>query len=129
MAPKPDDIDFTLSSSLPPMVAGTLTGEVELRVPYLHYKPGVLCWTRYLRDGQREPVFATRLKWWGDGGSGTVLKPKLLATPNERGDPPRRAKATKATCALFPVRCGADGLAAYLEDMVRKSWLITFYVL
>ena len=107
------------------MVEGPLAGEIELLVPYLYPKPGALCSMRYLRDGQREPLFVVRLQWWGDGGPGTVLKPALLSFPDVRGERARRARLSKVTCTLFPVRCGAEGLAAYLEDMVSRNvcWL------
>lgn len=114
------DIDFTLSSSLPPMIAGDLTGEIELSVPYLYAKPGVMCAMRYLRDRQSEPLFAVSMLWWGEGGLGTVLKPDLLHGRDEHGEQARQTRLSKATCALFPVRCGLDGLVAYLKDMVRE---------
>ncbi|CAB1118524.1 unnamed protein product [Ectocarpus sp. CCAP 1310/34] len=116
-APEPDGIDFTLSSSLPPMVAGSVAGEMELSVPYLYPKPGVLCSTRYLRDGQNEPMFVVRMKWWGDSGPGTVFKPGLLRRRDEDGERACKAQLSKATCALFPVRCALDGLLTYLTDM------------
>lgn len=119
-----DGVGFTLSSSLPPMVAGAVMGEMELSVPFLHPKPGVLCPTRYLRDRQREPLFAVRMLWWGDDGPGTVLKPGVLSGRDKRGERARQeALLSKATCALFPVRCGLDGLTAYLKDMVRTLLL------
>lgn len=117
-SPEHGDVDFTVSSSLPPMVNGTVAGEMELSVPYLYPKPGVLCPIRYLRDRRSEPLFAVRMQWWGDRGPGTVLKPVLLQGRDEHGERARRARLSKATCALFPVRCGLDGLAAYLKDMV-----------
>ncbi|CBJ27795.1 conserved unknown protein [Ectocarpus siliculosus] len=116
-APEPDGIDFTVSSSLPPMVAGSVAGEMELSVPYLYPKPGVLCSTRYLGDGQSEPMFVVRMQWWGDSGPGTVFKPGLLRGRDEDGERARRVQLSKATCALFPVRCALDGLLTYLTDM------------
>ena len=124
MPPEPgaDAVDFSVSSSLPPMVAGPIRGELELSVPCLYAKPGVLCPTRYLRDRQSQPMFAVRMIWWGDSsGPGTVLKPNLLSGRDEGGEMARRARPSKATCALFPVRCGLDGLVAYLKDMVRAN--------
>lgn len=119
-APEPDGVEFTVSASLPPMVAGGVAGEMELSVPYLYPKPGVLCPTRYnLRDRRREPVFLVRMQWWGDGGPGTVFKPGLLHERDEDGERARRTRLSKATCALFPVRCRLDGLLTYLRDMVR----------
>lgn len=119
--PQSDGVDFTVSSSLPPMMAGPVAGELELCVPYLYPKPGVLCQTRYLRDRRRQPMFAVRMQWWGDGGPGTVLKPGLLHGRDEHAERAQRAKLSKATCALFPVRCGLDGLVAYLKDVVSFS--------
>lgn len=123
--PELNAIDFTVSSSLPPMVTGGLAGEMELSVPYLYPKPGVMCPTRYLRDRQVEPMFVVRMQWWGDGGPGTVFKPGLLRGRDEDGERARRARMSKATCALFPVRCGLDGLLTYLKDMVREAPLQT----
>lgn len=120
-APEPGAVDFIVSSSLPPMVAGVVAGEMELSVPCLYPKPGVLCSTRYLRDRQSEPMFAVRMMWWGDGGPGIVLKPTLLSERDDSGEMARRVRSSRATCALFPVRCGVDGLVAYLKDMVRAS--------
>lgn len=120
-APEPDDIEFTVSASLPPMVAGGVAGEMELSVPYLYLKPGVLCPTRYLRDGTREPTFLVRMQWWGDGGPGTVFKPGILRGRDEGGERARRTRLSKATCALFPVRCRLDGLLTYLQDMVSEA--------
>lgn len=118
--PELESIDFTVSSSLPPMVAGGVAGEMELSVPQLYPKPGVLCPTRHLlRDRQREPVFLVRMQWWGDGGPGTVFKPGILRGRDEDGEAARRTRLSKATCALFPVRCRLDGLLTYLKDMVR----------
>lgn len=122
-APESDGIYFTVSASLPPMVAGSVAGEMELSVPYLYPKPGVMCPTRYLRDRQVEPMFVVRMNWWGDGGPGTVFKPGLLRGRGEDGQSARRASLSKATCALFPVRCGLDGLLTYLKDMVREAAL------
>lgn len=119
--PEPEGIDFTVSSSLPPMVAGEVAGEMELSVPQLYPKPGVLCPTRYLRDGQSEPVFLVRMQWWGDGGPGTVFKPGILRGRDEDGEVARRTRLSKATCALFPVRSRLDGLLTYLKDMVRMT--------
>ncbi|CAM9342575.1 unnamed protein product [Scytosiphon promiscuus] len=116
-APEPDAADFTVSASLPPMVAGGLAGEMELSVPYLYPKPGELAPTRYLRDSRTEPVFIVRMRWWGDNGPGTVFKPGLLRGRDRDGERARRAKMSKATCALFPVRCALDGLLTYLSDM------------
>ncbi|CAN0065032.1 unnamed protein product [Hapterophycus canaliculatus] len=104
------------------MVAGDVAGEVELSVPYLYPKPGVLGPTRYLRDRRSEPVFVVRMQWWGEGGPGTILKPGLLRGRDKDGERAQRAKMSKATCALFPVRCGLDGLVTYLSDMVREVW-------
>lgn len=113
---------FAVSSSLPPMVTGALAGEMELSVPYLSAKPGALRPTRDLRHRQySDPLCAARIQWWGEGGPGTVLKPDLLGVRDEKGEMARRAVLSNATCALFPVRCGLDGLVAYLKDMV--SWL------
>ena len=120
-APETDAVDFTVSSSLPPMVAGAVAGEMELSVPCLYPKPGVLCSTRYLRDRQNQPMFAVRMKWWGDGGPGTVLKPTLLNGRDDDGEMARLVRSSRATCALFPIRCGVDGLVAYLKDMVRPN--------
>lgn len=94
---------------------------MELSVPYLYPKPGVLCSTRYLGDGQSEPMFVVRMQWWGESGPGTVFKPGLLRGRDEDGERARRAQLSKATCALFPVRCALDGLLTYLTDMVRQS--------
>lgn len=114
------DAEFTVSTSLPPMVTGAVVGEIELSVPYLYPKPGVLCRTRYLGNRRCEPLFAVRMQWWGDREPGTtVLKPDLLTGRDEHGVKARQARLSKATCALFPVRCGLDGLVAYLRDMVR----------
>ncbi|CAN0417917.1 unnamed protein product, partial [Laminaria digitata] len=88
------------------MVAGAVAGEMELSVPCLYPKPGVL-----------EPMFAVRMMWWGDGGPGTVLKPTLLSGRDDGGEMAWRVRPSKATCALFPVRCELDGLVAYLKDM------------
>ncbi|CAN0555725.1 unnamed protein product, partial [Ectocarpus sp. 12 AP-2014] len=85
------------------MVAGSVAGEMELSVPYLCPKPG--------------PMFVVRMQWWGDTGPGTVFKPGLLRGPDEDGERARRAQLSKATCALFPVRCALDGLLTYLTDM------------
>lgn len=113
------DAEFTVSTSLPPMVTGAVAGEIELSVPYLYPKPGVLCATRYLGNRRCEPLFAVRMQWWGDREPGTVLKPDLLTGRDEHGVKARQARLSKATCALFPVRCGLDGLVVYLRDMVR----------
>lgn len=113
------DAEFTVSTSLPPMVTGVVAGEIELSVPYLYPKPGVLCATRYLGNRRCEPMFAVRMQWWGDREPGTVLKPDLLTGKDEHGVKARQARLSKATCALFPVRCGLDGLVVYLRDMVR----------
>lgn len=100
-----------------------MAGEMELSVPYLYPKPGVLGPTRYLRDRRSEPMFVVRMQWWGDGGPGTIFKPELLRGRDRDGERARRAKMSKATCALFPVRCGLDGLSTYLSDMVRLNAL------
>lgn len=118
-AAETSDADFTLSSSLPPMVTGAVTGELELSIPCLFAKPGVLCPTRYLRDGRSEPLFAVRVHWWGESGPGTVFKPKLLRGRDEQGRQAQQEARSKAICALFPVRCGLDAITAYLQDMVR----------
>lgn len=110
--------NFTMSSSLPPMVMGDVAGEVELSVPFLYLKPGVLRPSN-LRNHKSGPLFAVRVKWWGDSGPGTVLKPGLLNIRDEKGEKARRANLTNATRALFPVRCDLDGLVTYLKDMVR----------
>eukprot|EP00903_Cladosiphon_okamuranus_P009595 g9134.t1 len=115
--PEPDDVDFTVSASLPPMVAGGVAGEMELSVPYLYPKPGVLCPIRYMRDDRREPTFLVRMQWWGDSGPGTVFKPGLLRERDEDGERARRKRLSKATCVLFPIRCRLDGLLTYLKDM------------
>lgn len=121
--PEAGGTEFTVSSSLPPMVTGALAGEMELSVPYLYPKPGVLRPTRYFRGRQSEPLFAVRIQWWGDDGPGTVLKPGLLDGRDEKGERAQRAVLSNATCVLFPVRCGLDGLVAYLKDMVRgRDW-------
>lgn len=95
---------------------------MELSVPYLYPKPGVLCPpTRYLlRDRRREPTFLVRMQWWGDAGPGTVFKPGLVRERDEDGERARRTRLSKATCALFPVRCRLDGLLTYLKDMVSE---------
>ena len=98
---------------------------MELSVPCLYLKPGVLCSTRYLGDRRREQhVFLVRMQWWGDGGPGTVFKPGLLRDRDEDGERARRTRLSKATCALFPVRCRLDGLLTYLKDMVRVGRII-----
>lgn len=112
--------DFMVSSSLPPMVMGTLAGEIEVSVPYLYPKPGVLRPMTHSRDGQDEPLFAVRVKWWGDSGAGTLLKPEVLDKRDGKGEIARQAVLSEATCALFPVRCELDGLVTYLKDMVRE---------
>ena len=91
---------------------------MELSVPCLYAKPGVLCPTRYLGDRRREHTFLVRMQWWGDGGPGTVFKPGLLRDRDEDGERARGARLSKATCALFPVRCRLNGLLTYLKDMV-----------
>ena len=93
---------------------------MELSVPCLYAKPGVLCPTRYLGDRRREHTFLVRMQWWGDGGPGTVFKPGLLRDRDEDGERARGARLSKATCALFPVRCRLNGLLTYLKDMVRE---------
>lgn len=120
-APETDDINFTVSASIPPMVAGGVAGEMDMSVPHLYAKPGALCPTRYLGDRRREPVFLVRMQWWGDGGPGTVFKPGLLRERDEHGERARRTRLSKATRALFPVRCRLDGLLTYLKDMVRSD--------
>lgn len=118
------DAGFAVSSSLPPMVTGTLAGEIELSVPYFDAKPGALRPTRYLHDRQySDPLCAARIQWWGEGGPGTVLKPDLLGVRDEKRDRARRAALSDATCVLFPVRCELDGLVAYLKDMVSNTQL------
>lgn len=118
-APKKINAEFSVSSSLPPMVTGALAGEVEVSVTYLYLKAGVLRPARYLRgQSQGGSLFAVRMQWWGDRGPGTVLTPALLEVRDEKGDSARRAALSDANCALFPVRCGLDGLVAYLNDMV-----------
>lgn len=132
--PDADDGAFTVSSSLPPMVTGALAGEMELSVPCFFAKPGTLRPSRYLRERQhgRSPLCAVRIQWWGDVGPGTVLKPDLSDMLDEKGQRARSAGLSSATCALFPVRCGLEGLVAYLKDMVSfrrcsslSDWIAT----
>lgn len=101
------------------MVMGALAGEIELSVPCLYPKPGVLRPVRCLRTRQSDPVFAVQLKWWGDSGPGTVLKPNILNTRDANEERARQEALSSINCALFPVRCGLDGLVTYLKDMVR----------
>ncbi|CAM9670044.1 unnamed protein product, partial [Choristocarpus tenellus] len=113
-----DEESFTISTNLPPMVGGELAGEMILCVPCIYLKRGALRPNHRPSDQQAsKPLFVVRVQWWGESGPGTVFKPNVLDVQDKGGKMASQVVPSKATCALFPLRCGLDGLSAYLYDM------------
>lgn len=104
------------------MVNGALAGEVELSVPYLFTKGRMLGSARRSRDRREQsPMYVVRMRWWGDDGPGTVLKPDVLSSRDQLENArSQRGLLSSATLTLFPVRCGLEGLVAYVKDMVSR---------
>ncbi|CAM9795504.1 unnamed protein product, partial [Phaeothamnion confervicola] len=134
---------FTISSGLPPLVGGPLLGEVQLCLPALYLKPGVIkpvlplgrnarqhaqtaaahaaVLSRHRHQQQLQPpqrvVYLVRVRWWGEAGPGTILKPREVERRQDAADCPTHDVLDRATCALFPVRADAASIRTYLEDM------------
>ncbi|CAM9309942.1 unnamed protein product, partial [Discosporangium mesarthrocarpum] len=108
------DTNFTISSTIPPMVGGELAGEIEVFVPFIYLKMGIL---QRLSGPRNARSAIVRMQWWGEAGPGTIFKPNIMTSRDSNGERARGAVPSKATCVLFPVRCGSEGLTAYLNDM------------
>ena len=86
-------MNSTIYESLPPSVAGAVTGKLSVRVKRLS-----------LRDGTFAVGYSVRFEWWGQKGAAVQM-----ACPWKSG--------MAETEALFPIRAEAAVLDDYLHDM------------
>ena len=122
--------DFAVGPSLPPLVQGSLHGELELRLLTISWKPpqprrGVAGASRRAPPPRQ---LAVRLRWWGEpappaegapGSHGTLFRPRT--TPSGHSAVLER---DPSNTALFPVRCATEHLAAYLRDASASGGLV-----
>ncbi|CAM9477565.1 unnamed protein product, partial [Chrysoparadoxa australica] len=101
---------FAVGTSLPPQLEGHVRGALEVQVPVLSFR------SRIRPRSKTPPLYAARLLWWGEAGSGSVLKPELREGKSSEQGGETAPPAGSSRCALFPVRCDPKGLCAYLAD-------------
>ena len=122
--------DFAVGPSLPPLVQGSLHGELELRMLTISWKPP-LPRRGVAGASRRSPPprqLAVRLRWWGEppppaegapGSHGTMFRPRTAPSGHSAV-----VERDPSNTALFPVRCASEHLIAYLRDASAAGGLV-----
>jgi hypothetical protein len=114
------DLGCQLGHSLPPQVAGRVSGEVELRLSKVVLVDDLQSTTNINSSSssdvsnflKKSHTVDIRCRWWGDPGAGSLFTPRVFRSDADEGLLP----VTPANRIVFPLHSRWDRMRSYFSD-------------